>query len=256
LKQATDTELRDIVKFGKDAQLFPLADDGVAQGSCLSPLLCNYLLKDFDRAMNDRGIVCVRYIDDFIIFGPNRRVTFKAFKSGLNILRKLGLSAYDPESLDETERVKADHGPTSMGFQFLGCDVRRDRVRPAKKSKEKLLRDIKGIFYLALSAMRDPVSAAHAGATYAGALVDASNKIRGWGNTYSFCTDDQLMLNIDLDLSQLFNDFNRKVKVHLLKAGPTDQRRITGLWCLEDCKRDLGPGGTRAIVAKSQQHVP
>lgn len=251
LKQATDTELRDMAKFGEDVRLFPLADGGVAQGSCLSPMLCNYLLKDFDRAMNDRGIVCIRYIDDFIIFGSDRKATFKAFKSGLTILRKLGLSAYDPESSDETERTKADHGPTSSGFQFLGCDVRRDRVRPAKKSKDKLIRDVKEIYSSALVAMRDPIFAIRTGSTYAEALVDASNKIRGWGNTYSFCTDDQLMLNIDLDLTKLFEEFNRSVKARLLKAGPGDKRRISGLWCLQDCKRDLGPDSTRAIIAKS-----
>jgi hypothetical protein len=145
LKQATDTELADMAKFGEKVKLFPLADEGVAQGSCLSPLLCNFLLGDFDREMNGRGIICIRYIDDFIIFGPDRSATFKAFRSGLKLLNALGLEAYNPESADPEERKKADHGSTLDEIEFLGCDIRRNRVRPSKGARTKLLIGVKEI---------------------------------------------------------------------------------------------------------------
>src|SRR5262249_1299296 len=46
--------------------LFPSSETGVAQGSALSALAGNIVLEKFDRDMNGRGIICVRYIDDFI----------------------------------------------------------------------------------------------------------------------------------------------------------------------------------------------
>jgi hypothetical protein len=49
--------------------LFPDSEIGVAQGSALSALAGNIVLQEFDEAMNGRGIVCVRYIDDFILLG-------------------------------------------------------------------------------------------------------------------------------------------------------------------------------------------
>ena len=54
---------------------FQSGDIGVAQGNSLSPLLGNLLLKDFDSAMNSLpNIRCIRFIDDFIILGPNKKL--------------------------------------------------------------------------------------------------------------------------------------------------------------------------------------
>ncbi|MFW9620858.1 MAG: reverse transcriptase domain-containing protein [Macromonas sp.] len=41
--------------------------EGIAQGSPLSPLLANLYLDDFDRTLQDAGLVSVRYADDFIV---------------------------------------------------------------------------------------------------------------------------------------------------------------------------------------------
>lgn len=249
LKEATDTELADMAKLGEKAKLFPLAEDGVAQGSCLSPLLCNYLLSDFDRAMNSRGIVCVRYIDDFIIFGPDRKSTFKAFRAGLTLLRNLGLAAYDPLSSSDEERRKADHGSTEEEFKFLGCDIRRDRVRPSKSSRNKLIREVTHIFDSVIDELEQPKRSIITGNNYAEAIRLASNKIRGWGNTYSFCTDDQLMKNIDIEITERFVNFNDKMKYCSRKLSDLDKRRVFGLFCLEDCNRDPPGLGTRLLVS-------
>ena len=85
-RKATKVELQDVERFGQDVALFPLHETGVAQGSALSPVLCNYLLRDFDKQMNGRGIVCIRYIDDFILFAKDKRQAFKAFHSAQNAL--------------------------------------------------------------------------------------------------------------------------------------------------------------------------
>ena len=64
---AIDVELQNMAELGTKAELFPIFEIGVAQGCCLSPLIGNILLHDFDAAMNGRGVTCLRYIDDFII---------------------------------------------------------------------------------------------------------------------------------------------------------------------------------------------
>lgn len=115
---AVTTELDNLAALTEEERkLFPLEDTGVAQGSALSPLICNIFLHNFDRQLNSRGIVCIRYIDDFIIFAPDRKRARRALQSARETLQSLGLDAYDPE----TEKKKAEEGEVQNGFTFLGC---------------------------------------------------------------------------------------------------------------------------------------
>lgn len=72
LASAVETELSNLEILGKNKDLFPIEDIGVAQGCCLSPLIGNILLHDFDKQMNGRGIICLRYIDDILILGKKQ----------------------------------------------------------------------------------------------------------------------------------------------------------------------------------------
>ena len=97
LKKAVHVELSNLKTLRDDAELFPLHEVGVAQGCCLSPLIGNVLLGRFDEQMNGRGIVCLRYIDDFLILGPTKSKVRRAFESAQKLLDHHGLRAYDPE---------------------------------------------------------------------------------------------------------------------------------------------------------------
>lgn len=238
LKDATDTELKDVSRLGEDLNLFPIHDEGVAQGSCLSPLLCNLLLADFDRAMNGRGIVCIRYIDDFILFASSERAAFKALESARRMLRQLGLAVYDPLSEDNEERLKADHGTVTAGFDFLGCSVKGNDIRPAKKNRDRLRDNVQRIFDGALGGMVDPRAAALDRNTYADAIHAAGLIVRGWGNTHSFCTDGQIMKAEDGNLGVLFDSFNKSAKKRLATMNSSNRRRALGLFLLQDCNVD------------------
>lgn len=241
LREATDTELDNIAKLGRDSELFPLEDIGVAQGSCLSPMICNLLLHDFDVEMNQKGIICIRYIDDFILFAKDESAAFKAFATAQRLLHELGLEVYDPR----TKADKAEHGLTKNGFQFLGCHIRPNRVRPSDSSVRKFKERVKGIFKESLLALKDPLKAVLQGNSYKDTLTKLSNTIRGWGNTYSFCSDDHLMLNIDKDIDILIAEFNQNYRRRLSTLSASDKRRMNGVFLLSDCnKEDEKKSGT------------
>lgn len=233
LEQATITELINIAALGRDSELFPLENIGVAQGSCLSPLLCNLLLHDFDKKMNGRGIKCIRYIDDFILFAKNKEYAIKALHDAIRILDKMKLEIYIPSN----DSDKAEQGLTKDGFDFLGCNIKRNRVRPTNKATKNLIDKIKSIAELSLKAISQPESAIKNKNTYKDALVDISNTIRGWGNTYFFCTDDQLMSNLDQHIAQLIGKFDTSYQSRIKKLTQTDLMRIRGIYLLQDCKK-------------------
>ena len=242
LVQATDTELDNLIQLGRDSELFPLEGKGVAQGSCLSPLLCNLLLGAFDEQMNGRGIRCIRYIDDFIIFAKSKSTAFAALNSAREALSALDLDAYDPQ----TDKDKADCGSTAEAISFLGCEVLPGKIKPSRESTHRLLTRVDGILRDATYGALDVSVAVTEHFTYADTLHKLGNTIRGWGNTYSFCTDDRQMANVDIEIDKKLASFQLNYFKRLEKKSEHDKRTLLGVHMLKDCKRDQS---FRAMVA-------
>ena len=259
-EDATKTELQNLGGFSdQDIRLFPLHEAGVAQGSCLSPLLCNLLLADFDREMNSRGVECIRYIDDFILFAKDHRTVRAAFNSARKHLKALGLDVYDPN--DRLAIGKAEKGSVNDGFQFLGCEISPTQVRPSKENRKALLTRIKIILDEALIAIRRKTINAQKTESenpenFSSALYLVSNIIRGWGNTYQFCSDDRLMRDLDFQIDSLVIKFHSEFSTlagKLAKNGRTEiLRKILGVFSLEDCKRDDSNKSARTIALMAQ----
>jgi RNA-directed DNA polymerase len=53
---------------------------GVPQGSPLSPLLANIMLHELDKEVEKKGLLCVRYADDFSIYTKSEKAAGKAAK--------------------------------------------------------------------------------------------------------------------------------------------------------------------------------
>ena len=238
LEKAMNTELENLSWLGKGAEHFPLHDIGVAQGCCLSPLIGNILLEEFDKQLNGRGIVCLRYIDDFIILGPKKSKVLTAFNNARLHLAQFGLTPYDPN----IDRQKAEMGEIKDGIEFLGCNIFPGVVRPNRKSRASLLETIRVIFEKSASAMFDPRVLAREGLSVAETLIEVDHVMKGWGNQYFFCNDPMLLSSLDAEVDELiaiyWENFIRMRERFRKPEYQAHRRRLLGVHLLIDSKSD------------------
>jgi RNA-directed DNA polymerase len=237
-KNAVETEIEDASRHGSDIALFPLFDDGVAQGSCLSPLLCNLLLSDFDQKMNGRGITTIRYIDDILLLGKDADSAFKAFSSAQRLLGDLKLDCYDPRKIED--RSKSEHGQVARGFEFLGCKIKPGSIRPSAKNRKELLTKVNTLLRYSLDLARNPRRAFMRHATYAETIALVSQIIQGWANTFGFCTDDRLMGSIDAEIGVAVRHYSGLFRKRLRTMSDLDSRRAIGVFAIADRVRSVG----------------
>jgi RNA-directed DNA polymerase len=234
-ESALKTELQNLSELGEHKSLFPIGNDGVAQGSALSTLAGNIVLQDFDHVLNERNIVCVRYIDDFIILGPNESTVKKAFASAQELLGQLNMVAYVPGDGNN----KAECGYVGNGFSFLGCYVNATvkLIQPARKNRKSLLKEIDQFLEQALQALRWTSNTDQAPTIrqrYAQTLVKLDGIISGWGHAFQFCNCGATFDSLDNAIDQKINRFNRGVKNLLRANSPRASRRILGVQLLRD----------------------
>lgn len=234
LIRATNTELDNLASMTEaERKLFPLEDRGVAQGSSLSPLICNVLLHDFDKK-NGRGVVCIRYIDDFILFAPTGKKAHAALKSARKILADLHLDAYDPK----TNKEKAEEGFVNDGYNFLGCWLDKTHVNPANGSSTKVLDKIQNQCKEALKLTTNPIKALRLRQTYSDTLIKIGRIIQGWGNTYFFCNDPRYFRNMENQITSLVLNFSQNYSKKIKAQNDVQKRILLGVRLLEDRKID------------------
>jgi hypothetical protein len=228
---AVEVELENMEILGNQTNLFPLHEIGVAQGCCLSPFIGNLLLHDFDESMNQRGVVCLRYIDDFIILSSTSKKVNAASRSALQMLQSLGLSAYDPLQGDQ----KGKMGSVSEGIGFLGCEIKDGIVRPDTNSLNRLLSTIEGICKDSMSQMRSPKNCFCEKKTVVDTLHSIHNHLLGWGNQYFYCNDEALIRRIDKRIDELLKEYLSFYGTQIRALKPSDyinRRRLLGVFIL------------------------
>ena len=92
-------------------QLIDAHNPGISTGSCLSPILSNLYLADFDRDIETNSVFYARYVDDMLVSPASNVAIIK------DRLAEEGLEINTEKSMP----VNAGEG-----FRYLGFDIKRD----------------------------------------------------------------------------------------------------------------------------------
>ena len=229
LQAAITTDLANIDVLRRQGldEIFPLGVEGVAQGSTLSPLIANLYLHDFDKTMNDGEVICLRYIDDFLILGKDMGCVDRAFNKAQRELKKLSLHAYQPSATSD----KASRGLTANGFDFLGCFVSAGLLQPSKATRERFKKRIKSDLDASIRVMKYSVEAGNISpkGSYSGALQNLDRVILGWGKAFSFCSNGQWIKGLDDYITGALAQYEVEKRNLFQKSSGTDQRRMLGV---------------------------
>ena len=212
--KAVSAELSNMQELQGYAHEFPIGDIGVAQGNSLSPLLGNLLLKDFDSAMNSLpNIRCIRFIDDFIILGPNKKVTADAFRKAQRILCQWQMML----AIDKTEQ-----GSVQQKFEFLGIEFNNGFIRPSKAARLRFLASIENLLEEAQRALIDykDKREIEKRSTLLKTLVTLSETVNAWGMSYCFCNDAHCLRQIDEEIARLSREILLNLQVNKKRPWP------------------------------------
>jgi ribonuclease HI/retron-type reverse transcriptase len=233
LAAATTVVLANEQTLGEDRRVFPTDEEGVAQGSPLSPLFGNVLLYDFDVNLNDRGLVCVRFIDDFVLLGDSESEVTNAFQSAKRALFRLGLTCHDPFS-GKTDVEKAGFGRATDGFVFLGYDIRPGLFQPSRRAREKLEATVEGHLNLgrkAILAVKGVGNSFENRQRYAQTQVRIDKVVRGWGDAFAYSNSPNTTEELDRKINSQLDRF-REWMAHEIRGQDWKTRRRIGGVCL------------------------
>lgn len=236
LDQATRVELANREQLRPLLHRFPGPAVGVAQGHSLSAFLGNFLLRPFDDRMNEGPCCCLRYLDDFLLLGPDQDTVWSRFHRGNDLLDGWGMTTYHPHHDD-----KATEGTTRRQFEFLGCAISRDFVHPSRENRRSLIADVE-------ERLEDSKRAMYEGRFRAGparkrslvgVLSEIDSVLEAWSKQYRFCNAGDLFAQLDERIDDLIAEFIRTYDAHKDEQGPVVRRRTLGVWSLADT--DLDP---------------
>lgn len=244
LERATKIEVGNMSELGGYKQYFDFNEVGTPQGCCLSPLIGNILLYDFDQEMNEGDITCLRYLDDFIILGPDEKAIEAAFRRAQRKLAVYGLHAYTPSD----EPSKAQKGSVFSKFDYLGVEIdgKNRLIRPSKKSISNLKSGVNDLISVSMNVDFSKIDGgAMENFSLNATLRRISNKVKGWGNQYFYCNDPSLWGSIDSEISDLLDQYVAEfMRVNIRRLDESKksssswlhERRMKGIYLLHDCK--------------------
>ncbi|SFO81492.1 Reverse transcriptase (RNA-dependent DNA polymerase) [Bradyrhizobium sp. Ghvi] len=217
--------------------LFPSTEVGVAQGSALSALAGNIVLREFDTAMNGRGLICVRYIDDFILLGRTEAKVVAAFKSAQDRLRKLGMTCYDPSDPAALRDGKVDQGNIHAGTDVLGYRISARSLQPSNKAQDALLTKLDEIIGQARAAMQGAAKGKVSSQVYLyhQAMVMMNRVTWGWSQSFKYTNAQHVLQNLDDRIDAKIAELRRIANSWTNGGSPLTRRRVAGFHLLQDC---------------------
>jgi RNA-directed DNA polymerase len=236
LDQATSVVLGNELALGDDRRCFPTDEQGVAQGSPLSPLLGNILLLEFDGRLNGRGIICIRFIDDFLLLGDAEAKVAKAFDNARTCLTDLGLTCHDPYGTD-SNHTKSARGHVSSGFDFLGYRIEPGLFQPCLKARTKILGAVDEHLRIGRRAINDCLRE-HDSLANRQRYVQTQDMIdrvlKGWGNAFSYGNSSATKADIDRQIGEKLATFRQWFTRRTRDLSEKQRRRAGGVCLLAD----------------------
>ncbi|XSC43790.1 reverse transcriptase domain-containing protein [Bradyrhizobium sp. RDT10] len=229
---ANKTELEERNHF----KLFPSEDVGVAQGSALSALAANIALQEFDNQMNARGIVCVRYIDDFIMLGATQAKVQKAYAAAREHLKSMGMDVYDRADTVARSAGKFDEGNIYDGTDVLGYRISGTSRQPSSAAVQAFRKKCGSLVEQAKMEMRlaasgQPISQGHG---YHQAMVLLHKTARGWSQAFRHTTATQTFTSFDREIDRYIEEL-RNFASDLMRGATNEvRRRVMGIQLLAD----------------------
>ncbi len=168
IDKALTSEVKNLDEIPVDLRdLFPAASQGIPQGNMLSPLLANYFMLDFDKAMMAKGFGLVRYADDFVVMCKTREDAQAAYEYARGLLSKLKLEIH-PLSQNGKTQIRR----YSDGFDFVGFLIKDQKLFASAKTQKKFIERLKEILRM------DTNQSLHQ------KVQRINNVCRGWFNAY------------------------------------------------------------------------
>src|SRR4029453_1447657 len=186
--------------------LFPTHDIGVPQGSSLSALCANIVLREFDEELNRRRVRTIRYIDDFLMLGSSERSLRLAWARAATVLAGLCLQAHSPF----TPSAKAAAGLVHGGFEFLSFRFQGGKISPSREAKRKLIAHVQAEVRNARRAMQMAGSMprrAEQGLAQVMCAID--RHVRGWGDAFRDVNQRLEFVQLDAQIRQCVNQLVR-----------------------------------------------
>ena len=240
---ATNLENREELEERNLFKLFPDPKIGVAQGSALSALAGNIALRDFDSEMNGRGIVCIRYIDDFILLGSSETKVMAAYRSARGTLKRMGMDVYDVDDAQTRSAGKVDHGNIHGGTDFLGYRISGHSRQPCRAARSKFLAKLDKVVKDAKREMKSaaeslPISHRRC---YHQSMVELHKIVWGWSQSFRHTTAKHVFAQLDEQVDVRINALQSEARGLFETGDSRTRRRVMGLHLLAETQLEALP---------------
>ena len=213
IRQCFDLEVGDIDSLKtEDQELFLGTESGIPQGGCLSPMLANFYLFEFDEALTDARFNLVRYADDFIVMCESSERAKSAHALCRNVLTGLGLEIH-PLGSSKTRIANF----SKDGLDFLGLHFEGKEVFPAEKARER--------FKAKLFETLRP----HTGVNLLKTLQGLRNLIIGWGKYYRCMRVAEIFGALDKFIQNSVRVYLKESGIILIDRKWQRQRKFLGI---------------------------
>ena len=197
----------------EDQELFLGCESGIPQGGCLSPLLANFYLFEFDCELTNKNFNLVRYADDFVVMCESHERALQAHELCERSLTALGLKIHPLGS----GKTRIDDF-SKAGLDFLGLRFEGKDVFPAEKSKQRFIYKV------------EETLKPHSGISLPRTLQKLSNLIHGWGKHYRGMRVGEIYPALDKFIQHAVRSYLRKSNVVLMnKKQWAAQRKFLGI---------------------------